>query len=74
MAALGQIRDDMRAAGMAPIGVVARNPDFMSLAGAYGVAGVRVHDGPALSDAVRAALEHRGPTLVEAVAADFGAP
>src|SRR5256885_2829473 len=33
---LGQIRDDMRAAGIAPIGVVARNPDFVALAGACG--------------------------------------
>ena len=30
--ALGQIRDDMRAAGIAPIGVVGRNPDFVALA------------------------------------------
>src|SRR6266513_947099 len=28
--ALGQIRDDMRAAGIAPIGVVARTPDFVA--------------------------------------------
>lgn len=69
--ALGQIRDDMRAAGIAPIGVVARNPDFVALAGACGATGVRVHEATALTDALRAALARPGPTLVEAVAADF---
>jgi thiamine pyrophosphate-dependent acetolactate synthase large subunit-like protein len=72
--ALGQIRDDMRAAGIAPIGVVARNPDFVALAGACGAAGVRVHDAAALAEALRAALARPGPTLLEAVAQDFRAP
>lgn len=72
-AALGQIRDDMRAAGIAPIGVVARNPDFVALAGACGATGVRVHDAAALTGEVRAALGRPGPTLVEAVASDFRA-
>ena len=72
--ALGQIRDDMRAAGIAPIGVVARNPDFVALAGACGAAGVRVHDAAALAEALRAALARPGPTLLEAVAEDFRAP
>jgi len=72
--ALGQIRDDMRAAGIAPIGVVARNPDFVALAGACGATGVRVHSAAALTDAVRAALARPGPTLVEAVATDFRVP
>src|SRR5271170_154072 len=69
--ALGQIRDDMRAAGIAPIGVVGRNPDFVALAGACGAAGVRVHSAGELTHAVRAALGRSGPTLVEAVAGDF---
>jgi thiamine pyrophosphate-dependent acetolactate synthase large subunit-like protein len=72
--ALGQIRDDMRAAGIAPIGVVARNPDFVALAGACGATGVRVHEAAALAEALRAALARPGPTLVEAVAEDFHAP
>src|SRR6266853_1185447 len=71
--ALGQIRDDMRAAGIAPIGVVARNPDFVALAGACGAAGARVHEAAALAEALRAALARPGPTLVEAVAEDFHA-
>jgi|SRR5580658_791552 5-guanidino-2-oxopentanoate decarboxylase len=71
--ALGQIRDDMRAAGIAPIGVVARNPDFVALADACGAAALRVHDAAQLEEALRAALSRPGPTLLEAVAADFGA-
>ena len=69
--ALGQIRDDMQAAGIAPIGVHGRNPDFVALAAACGAAATRVHSPAQLRDAVRAALGRAGPTLVEAVAADF---
>jgi 5-guanidino-2-oxopentanoate decarboxylase len=73
-AALGQIRDDMRAAGIAPIDVAGRNPDFVALAGACGAQGLRVHEAAALTEALRAALERRGPTLLEVVAADFRMP
>jgi 5-guanidino-2-oxopentanoate decarboxylase len=69
--ALGQIRDDMRAAGIAPIGVVARTPDFVALANACGAAGVRVQDAAALQGALRAALARSGPTLLEVAAAEF---
>jgi 5-guanidino-2-oxopentanoate decarboxylase len=69
--ALGQIRDDMRAAGIEPLGVVARNPDFVALAQACGAAGVRVRSAAALGEALHAALARAGPTLVEATAADF---
>jgi 5-guanidino-2-oxopentanoate decarboxylase len=70
-AALGQIRDDMRAAGIAPIGVVARNPDFVALAQACGAAGVRIRDAAVLATALRAALARPGPTLLEVDATDF---
>jgi thiamine pyrophosphate-dependent acetolactate synthase large subunit-like protein len=69
--ALGQIRDDMLSAGITPLGVVARNPDFVALASACGAAALRVHGPEELGAAVRAALIRPGPTLVEAVAADF---
>ena len=69
--ALGQIRDDMRAAGITPIGVVARNPDFVALAHACGAAGARVPDAAALAEALRGALMRPGPTLLEVNAADF---
>jgi 5-guanidino-2-oxopentanoate decarboxylase len=72
--ALGQIRDDMQAAGIAPIGVVGRNPDFVALAGACGAAAARVHSAAALTEALRAARARAGPTLIEAVVEDFRAP
>jgi 5-guanidino-2-oxopentanoate decarboxylase len=66
--ALGQIRDDMQAAGIAPIGVVGRNPDFMAFAGACGAAAVRVQDPNALGRELHQALVRPGPTLIEAIA------
>lgn len=67
--ALGQIKDDMLATGIAPIGVVARNPDFVALARAYGAQGVSVQRSDQLTGALRAALERPGPTLIEISAA-----
>jgi 5-guanidino-2-oxopentanoate decarboxylase len=69
--ALGQIRDDMQAAGIAPIGVMGRNPDFVALASACGATGVRVHNPAQLTAALATALQRSGPTVLEAVAADF---
>jgi 5-guanidino-2-oxopentanoate decarboxylase len=69
--ALGQIRDDMLAAGIAPIGVVARNPDFVALASACGAGAVRVSDPAQLTEALRAALSRSGPTLLEVAAEEF---
>jgi 5-guanidino-2-oxopentanoate decarboxylase len=69
--ALGQIRDDMEAAGIEPLGVQGRNPDFVAFAAACGARGERVSGPDALSAAVRAALRASGPTLLEARDADF---
>jgi 5-guanidino-2-oxopentanoate decarboxylase len=69
--ALAQIRDDMRAAGIAPIGVVARNPDFVALAHACGASAARVRDAAALATALSAALVRSGPTLLEVDAREF---
>jgi len=75
-AALGQIRDDMLAASIKPIAVAARNPDFQSLAHACGARGMQVTGPQQLTQAVRAALERSGPTLIEALESEFlaGAP
>jgi 5-guanidino-2-oxopentanoate decarboxylase len=70
--ALGQIRDDMVAAGIPQLGVIGRNPDFVALAQAYGAEGYRVHDTAALTEAIRTALTHAGPTLIEIIAPSFG--
>ena len=69
--ALGQIRDDMLAANIPKLGVIARNPDFVALAHAYGAKGARVHEAAALTAAIRSALNHSGPTLIEIAASDF---
>jgi 5-guanidino-2-oxopentanoate decarboxylase len=70
-AALGQIRDDMIAADIPPLGVVAKNPDFVALARACGATAVAVRDARALTEALRLGLGRPGPTLIEIVAADF---
>jgi acetolactate synthase I/II/III large subunit len=41
------------------------NPDFPLLAASFGVALARAGDPPAFREALRAALEHPGPTLIE---------
>ena len=69
--ALGQIRDDMLAAGIPPTGVIARNPDFVAWGKACGAAACRVRDAAALAEAIRVALNTAGPTLIEAVAGSF---
>jgi 5-guanidino-2-oxopentanoate decarboxylase len=69
--ALGQIRDDMVAARIPQLGVIARNPDFVALGKACGAESFRVHDAAALTEAIRTALNHAGPTLIEAVASSF---
>ncbi len=69
--ALAQIRDDMLAAGIEPVGVAGRNPDFVGVAAACGAQGVRVHGPDALVQGVREALAARGPTLLEARDTDF---
>jgi 5-guanidino-2-oxopentanoate decarboxylase len=70
--ALGQIRDDMLAAGIEPLGVEGRNPDFPALAAACGAHGQRLHGRAALGEALRAALRAPGPTLLEVRATDYG--
>jgi len=69
--ALGQIRDDMLAAGMPATAVVARTPDFAALAAACGARGVRVKTATALTEALRAALDGAGPTLIDVDAGNF---
>jgi acetolactate synthase-1/2/3 large subunit len=50
------------------------NPDFQTLAAAYGVASTQVHDAAALKDAVTAGVGARRPLLVEAVVGEFPSP
>ena len=68
---LKQIRDDMLAAGIEPVGVSGRNPDFEGLAAALGAQALRVRGPEALGAALSRALAARGPTLLEVRAGDF---
>lgn len=62
---LGQIAQDMAALGIPRIGVDARNPDFLALAGAYGMQAVGADSLEALRGALSDALAIAGPTLIE---------
>ena len=63
--ALGQIRDDMVMKGIQPNAVTLKNPDFQSLAKAYGCRAEKPASLKALAEAIRAALTADGPTLIE---------
>ena len=41
------------------------NPDYVKLADAYGIPGVRAESPPVLAEAVQAAFERRGPTIID---------
>ena len=61
---LGAIEDSMVGAQIAPKAVVARNPDFLALARAYGAAAVAPGNLAELCEAVNAAFAAKGPTLI----------
>ncbi|NUT37777.1 MAG: 5-guanidino-2-oxopentanoate decarboxylase [Hamadaea sp.] len=60
----GEIRAEMRDAGIAPIGVDLPVPDLIGLATALGGAGYAVRTPDELTRLVKASLEHPGPTLL----------
>ncbi|MFZ5709706.1 MAG: 5-guanidino-2-oxopentanoate decarboxylase [Pseudomonadota bacterium] len=62
--ALGEIRDGMIRAQIAPNAVVARNPDFLALARAYGALAAEPATPGDLAASVRAALAADRPTLI----------
>jgi 5-guanidino-2-oxopentanoate decarboxylase len=61
---LKEIEDSMVRSQIAPNAVVAQNPDFCKLAEAYGAASARPKSLEALSEVVKKALTHAGPTLI----------
>jgi pyruvate dehydrogenase (quinone) len=65
--ALGFVELEMKAAGLLTSGTTLDNPDFAQMARAIGIHGVRVEDPGELPDAVRAALAHEGPALLDVV-------
>jgi len=63
-AKLGEIEDSMVAAQIAPNAVVAKNPDFIALAKAYGANAVEPESLEALVEAVNMAFSAGRPTLI----------
>ena len=66
---LGFVELEMKAAGFLETGVSLVNPDFAAMARAAGLHAQRVEDPADLADAVRAALAHDGPALLDVVTA-----
>ncbi|MXZ80673.1 MAG: 5-guanidino-2-oxopentanoate decarboxylase [Gammaproteobacteria bacterium] len=63
--ALQQICDDMDSAGIEPVGVVQKNPDFLALAEAYGWRAWKNVDITSLESELAKASETPGPVLIE---------
>jgi 5-guanidino-2-oxopentanoate decarboxylase len=63
--ALGQIRDDMVRKGIQPNAVTLKNPDFQTLAKAYGLGAERPRSLDELNATITRALKARGPTVIE---------
>ncbi|MCX4196503.1 ubiquinone-dependent pyruvate dehydrogenase [Methylobacterium organophilum] len=66
---LGFVEMEMKAAGFLETGVALVNPDFAAMASGAGIFARRVEDPAALSDAMRAMLDHDGPALLDVVSA-----
>jgi pyruvate dehydrogenase (quinone) len=66
---LGFVELEMKAGGFLDTGCDLRNPNFAAMAEAVGIKGIRVEKPLELHAAVREALEHDGPALVDVVSA-----
>ncbi|MCA1670432.1 MAG: thiamine pyrophosphate-binding protein [Thermomicrobia bacterium] len=56
------------------LGVDLVNPDYVKLADAYGIPGVRAQSADALAEAIREAQKRLGPTIIDTPIASPGAP
>lgn len=66
---LGFVEMEMKANGFVDTGCDLKNPNFAAMAEAVGIKGIRVEDPQALEGAIREALAHDGPALVDVVSA-----
>lgn len=64
---LGFVEMEMKAGGYLDTGTELKNPNFAAMAEAMGVLGIRVEDPGEVEPALRRALAHNGPALVDAV-------
>ena len=63
--ALQQIKDDMIARDIEPVGVLGINPDFIALAKSCHCSAITIDSAETLSEAVKIAFENDRPTLIE---------
>ncbi|MCW2827418.1 MAG: poxB [Marmoricola sp.] len=66
-ARLGMVKLEMEQVGLPEYGTVLRNPDFAKVAEAIGLRGIRVERPDEVDAAVREALAHPGPVLLDVI-------
>jgi pyruvate dehydrogenase (quinone) len=64
---LGMVRAEMMVVGYQPWGTDVKNPDFGAVATAAGLHGERVVNSADIRPAIKRALEHDGPALIDFV-------
>jgi pyruvate dehydrogenase (quinone) len=62
---LGMVKLEMEMVGLPEYGTVLHNPDFAKVAEAIGMRGIRVEDPREVEAAVREAMAHDGPVLID---------
>jgi len=62
---LGMVKLEMEQVGLSPYGTRLENPDFARVADAVGMRGLRVEDPHDVEEAVRQAMAHGGPVLLD---------
>jgi pyruvate dehydrogenase (quinone) len=66
---LGFVELEMKASGLLDVGCDLKNPNFVAMAQAMGIKGLRVEQPRELEEALAAALRHDGPALIDVVTA-----
>ena len=66
---LGFVELEMKAGGFLDTGCELKNPNFAAMAEAMGIKGIRVEKPQDLPDALKTALIHQGPVLVDVLSA-----
>jgi pyruvate dehydrogenase (quinone) len=65
--ALGFIELEQKSTGILDFGTELKNPNFAAMAEAIGIRGIRLEDPADVEPGIRAALDHGGPVLIDAV-------
>ncbi|MEI9983113.1 MAG: ubiquinone-dependent pyruvate dehydrogenase [Aliidongia sp.] len=67
--ALGFIEVEQKSTGLLPTGTDLKNPNFAKMAEVIGMRGIRIEDPSEVEAGIRAAFDHEGPVLIDAVVA-----